>query len=127
MQRRLTFAVALLPMIALGADFGSRLAEAKRLQITSAGALYEETLGPFLVGAMRTCVPPGSNDPQNLGAFALVGTVNSAGQLRDVEVRPVTRVSSCFRREFEGSQLPVPPPVADGERYPIAVEMKVEP
>lgn len=123
----LFIAVVLACSPAFAADFASRVAEAKQASATSDGARYDAALGPHIGTAMQSCIPPGSADPTNLGAFTLVGYVTATGALNSIAIEPRTKVSSCFAERFGKSMLPKPPNLGHGGDYPVVVEMQVAP
>jgi hypothetical protein len=108
-------------------DFAARVADAKRASSSSEGAKYDASLGPHIGAAIRACIPPGSNDPANLGSFSLVGRVTATGALKDIEVEPRTKVSLCFADRFGRSQLQSPPGNVGSAGYPVLVEMRINP
>jgi hypothetical protein len=112
---------------ACAGSLSSRIDEAKRATSTNAGAIYDESLGPYIRAAIQACLPPGSSAPENLGSFVLVGYVMASGQVADVAVEPETMVSSCFSEEFGKNGLPIPPDTDLPQGYPVLVEMRVEP
>ena len=76
---------------------------------------------------MRACIPPGSTDPETLGAFALVGYVAANGTLGSIEVRPRTKVALCFAEHLSQVQFDAPPHAKASVGYPVHVEMRVAP
>ena len=108
----------------------SRVDEARFLQTTPEGLQYDQLLGPHIGDAMATCIPPGSTDPKNLGAFVYVSLVGQKGVQHSFAVEPDTVISTCFKSKFSGRVLPRPPKhqnKTDTFGYPIAIEMKVAP
>ena len=127
-----TSCLCIVATFAVAADnLSTRIAEAKAKSATASGAKYDQSLGPFISEAMRSCMPPGSTAPENLGSFTLVAVVNSDGKQSRVEVNPNSKVSACFKSKFTAFTLLPPPSSAgsgeDAGGYPIAVEMKVTP
>jgi hypothetical protein len=111
-------------------DFAGRLAAAKAAAATSDGASYDAALRPYIGKAIRTCIPPGTTNPANLGSFTLVADVDSEGRIQSPSVVPSSNVAKCFQATFILSTVPAPPSsrgAIAASLYPIAVEMKVGP
>ena len=121
----------LVATIAIAADLSKRVAEAKAEIATALGAKYDEKLGPFIGEAKRSCIPPGTTAPENLGNFTFIARVGLDGKQREVEVEPSTRVATCFKGRFAAFTLPTPPGSVGSREgttgYPIVVEMKITP
>jgi len=112
---------------AIADNFAARVAEAKQAASSSDGARFDAALAPHIKAALEACIPPGSTDPSNLGAFSLVAYVSRDGVPNDVQVDPRTKVSTCFAERFSRSHLPVPPTHKSANGYPVLVEMRVNP
>lgn len=123
----LTGALFLVATFATAGDFEDRVKAGKRAEESPQGAIYLGVLGPAYGGSMRACIPPGSESNSNLGRFQLVAEISPSGRVLNPEVRPATRVSRCFAREFSNSILAAPPLDGTGQTYPIYLEMKVTP
>ena len=108
---------------AFAGDISARIAESKAAEASPEGREFTRSLWPVYGTAMRNCVPPGSNDPANLGAFVLVGRMSRDGRLTDVEVQPETKISRCFAAQLYQAHFPSPPK----SDYPVHIEMKVTP
>ena len=85
---------------AIADNFAARVAEAKQAASSSDGARFDAALAPHIKAALEACIPPGSTDPSNLGAFSLVAYVSRDGVPNDVQVDPRTKVSTCFAERF---------------------------
>ena len=112
---------------AIADNFAARVAEAKQAASSSDGARFDAALAPHIKAALEACIPPGSTDPSNLGAFSLVAYVSRDGVPNDVQVDPRTKVSTCFAERFSRSHLPVPPTHKSANGYPVLVEIRVNP
>ena len=106
-------------------DLSSRIAEGRSALSTSAGAAYEQATVSVVRAAMQACIPAGSTDPANLGAFSLVAYVALDGALSQVAVSPETDVSRCFKEHFVAGRLPPPPSHESPKGFPLLVAMTV--
>ena len=117
---------ALAMVNASAACFEERVMANELWSAISQGKACEDTLDPYLQKAMQICVPKGSTDPGNLGDFSFVVDVSVGGLQSDLQVRPKTKVSMCFAREFENYRLRRPPGMLDtNATIPLFVEIKV--
>jgi len=121
--------MALLLLIAVVAEaenMDSRISEAKSVTSSSTGKSYDALLSPSIGKAIKTCVPPGSTSPANLGNFTLVAYVAADGSTREIEVRPSTSISKCFAQKFSSLKMPAPPEALIAKNgVPIVVEMSI--
>ncbi len=123
----LLFAAGALVFGAVAGDFEARVRAGELSEKRPDGGRYLSVLGPAYGEAMRTCIAPGTNDPNNLGRFELVADITSNGTVVNAVVRPHTPVSLCFAREFGKSKL-LPPPIINGANlHPIYLAMRVTP
>jgi hypothetical protein len=111
-----------------GADFASRVAEAKAAAETPEGKAYEPAIRTLIGAAMQACIPVGSSNPQNLGTFTVVGSVSKRGKLVEVELNPANNVSRCFAAKLQDSPWPMPPrSTSPDSAYPVEITMRVVP
>jgi hypothetical protein len=127
-MKGIVLAALLFPFAAGAADFAARERVGKAALASAEGQKYEGSWGEVIGTVMRTCIPPGSTSPANLGKFTFVANVDSAGRVSSVEVNPSTEVSRCFAKLFSAATLP-PPPISGrvGGLFPIADVMSVGP
>jgi hypothetical protein len=114
------------PTLAGSADFEARRAEAQRLEKSTEGAAYVREYMSVVGSAMRSCVPPGSSDPANLGTFSLVADILGNGQPYAVEVKPKTSIASCFEGKIVRATFPTPP-TNGGKNYVVVIDMSITP
>jgi|GEM_PF-2229386 len=114
------------PTLAGPADFEARRAEAQRLEASPEGAAYVREYSYLVTPAMRGCVPPGSADPTNLGTFTVVADVLGNGQLYAVDVKPKTRIATCFSAQLGHATFPTPP-ANGGKNYVVVIDMSITP
>lgn len=121
-------ALALVASNACAADsFDHRVAVAKKLEDAPEGQAYDDVLygaiGNYIQKAMVECFPNGVDRDTN--RFTLVADILANGTATRVEVRPDTKMSSCFRDKFAGAPFPSLPAYAGSNGLPIFIDMKI--
>lgn len=117
--------LALLPLAGSAAGFDARMAQARAAIATREGYAYDLALVPAIHAAMVKCVLPGRAAARRADAFTLVASVDPAGQVGNVQVRPVTPLSLCFGRELDAMKLQPPPRRPRGAGpHPILVQVR---
>jgi hypothetical protein len=115
----------LLPLAAHAADFDARVAQAEATIATPDGYAYDLALVPAIHAATARCVPPGRAAARKADSFVAVASVDSAGRVHDVAVRPLTKLSQCFARQLATTKLQPPPRrSAVAGRHPILVRIR---
>ena len=113
--------LAATPALSAPPAFDARVSAAKAAVATRDGFIYDTAMVPAVHHAIVPCVPKGT-DPGRGGEFTLVATVDPAGRLVAIDVRPATPFARCFARTFGAMRLQPPPKRAGG--WPILVEME---
>lgn len=123
--RRVLIFTLLLPLTATAADFDTRIAQAEAATRTRAGYAYDLALVPAIHSVTTRCVPPGRAAARRADGFTVVASVDAAGRVHGVAVRPLTALSQCFARHLAATRLQPPPRLAAGaSRHPILIRVR---
>ncbi|MBB3228511.1 hypothetical protein FHW69_003153 [Luteibacter sp. Sphag1AF] len=130
MKPLLLLASMLLPNIAAATDtFDERVTTARQLEESPEGRTYSRVfyaaIGEQLGTAMRQCFPPESTSDTD--RFTVVANVLSNGTAKQVEVRPETKMSACFRDKFAGMHFPSLPSYAGANGLPVFIDWNIKP
>jgi hypothetical protein len=104
-------------------EFDRRVARATAAVETRAGHAYDMALVPAIHAITTRCVPAGRARPQASANFVAVASVDPAGRVRDVRVRPATPLAQCFARHLGSTRLQPPPTPATGT-HPIVIRIR---
>lgn len=126
------FALVLILVLSVSARagdaFDERVERAKALEDTPAGQAYQDAMWPkvqpFLQTLMEKCAVP-DNRRADLRSFVFVGTLSSEGELTEIEVRPITEVSTCFAHGMTRAPFPKPPASLGAGGMPITFNMRL--
>lgn len=116
--------LACAPINGTAADFDSRVAAAKAAIATRDGYAYDMALVPAIHAATLECVPPGRAKADRAQSFTTVASVDPAGRVSGVRVRPSTPLSRCFARQLGVLNLQPPPKPVARTGHPILIEIR---
>ncbi|AIF46576.1 hypothetical protein [Dyella japonica] len=119
-------ALALQLSPAAGADFHTRVTQAKLAEGAATGPGYQkqmwERIGNLTTDAYKTCLA--GSQPADKTPFTLVADVTADGRLTGIAVQPEIAVAKCMASHFTGLTLPAPP--AKPVPYPIEIDFSVK-
>jgi len=119
-------ALALQTMPAAGADFQTRVKQAKLAEGAATGPAYQkkmwDRIGNATTDAYKACLA--SNTPADKSPFTLVANVGADGRLSDIAVQPATPVANCMAGQFASWVLPAPP--AMPAPYPVEIDFSIK-
>jgi hypothetical protein len=84
-----------------------------------------DAIGGQMAEAMRACfkfVAKSEDKP-----FTLVADVSVDGKVGKIEIRPRTNIANCFAQEFVSANFPIPPNVVGRNKFPVTIDMRIEP
>jgi hypothetical protein len=123
MKRSLALALVLLAAPAWADDFSARAIAGRTVTATPLGNEFAQSIRPLLDEVATECDPPGTVLPASeLGAFDLVGDITPAGVLLNVQVLPVTPLTTCFAAKLATHAFNPPPRPGN---YPLYVHLTV--
>jgi hypothetical protein len=110
-----------------GADFHTRVAQAKLAEGAATGPAYQkqmwERIGNPTTDAYKACLA--ASQPPDKSPFTLVADVAKDGQLQRIAVEPETPVATCMASRFTSLVLPAPP--AQPTPYPVEIDFSIKP
>jgi|SRR5690242_2464829 hypothetical protein len=130
MRKILVFVVLILATSAvLAADtFATRVHRAKAVEDSPSGKAFQAVLWPkvgnYTATVMTQCFPKGTKP--DTAAFTVVADILPDGTLSHTEVRPRTKMSTCFVNGFESAPFPKPQESFGKRGIPIEIDMTVK-
>lgn len=110
-----------------GADFHTRVTQAKLAEGAATGPAYQkqmwERIGNATTDAYKACLA--STQPPDKSPFTLVADVAADGRLSRIAVQPETKTAQCMASHFASWMLPAPP--AKPAPYPVEVDFSIKP
>jgi hypothetical protein len=123
------FVLILVTSAAMAADsFANRVHAAKAVEVSSNGEVFQTQLwqqvGSYTATVMQQCFPNGTTP--DVTTFTMVADILPSRALSNVEVRPKTKMSTCFVSGFEHALFPKPPESFGIHGMPIEIDMTVK-
>lgn len=121
----IVLALALQSSPAAGADFQTRVTQAKLAEGADPGPAYQkqmwDRIGKSTTDAYRSCL----SSTADKAPFTLVADVLADGRLSHLAVSPQTPAASCMAGQFTSWTLPAPP--ASPVPYPVEIDFSIKP
>lgn len=108
--------------------FAARMNRAKIVEDSPSGKAFQTVLWPqvgsYTATVMQQCFPKGATPDTK--AFTVVADILPNRTLSHAEVRPKTKMSTCFVSGFERAPFPTPPESFGERGIPIEIDMAVK-